>query len=209
MEGDIANMTNDQELLEQAQNMIRAEGKVVAETADQLGDSFVAAARMIANATGIVLTTGAGTSGTIARRMAHLFGTTGMHAFYVNSAEALHGPSAMTNDGDVLIAISKGGSSMEINQFASLARKRGAKVISLTWEPDSELAKLSDVVLIVRPDESGEGDGVLPFGSTLANGAVGDALCLVCKNLRGFDLGTMVETHPSGDTAARILRRSS
>ncbi len=199
-------MDNNQ-ILEQAQAMIRAEGKVVEEIADQLGDSFVEAARMIAQATGVVLTTGAGTSGTIARRMAHLFGTTGMHSFYVNSAEALHGPSAMTQPGDVLIAISKGGSSAEINQFASLARKRGAKVISLTWEPASALAQLSDVVLIVRPDESGEGDGVLPFGSTLANGAVGDALCLVSKNLRRFDLGTMIETHPSGDTAARIQEK--
>lgn len=195
---------DDSQILEQAQSMIRAEGKVVEEIADQLGDSFVAAARLVAGATGVVLTTGAGTSGTIARRMAHLFGTTGMHAFYVNSAEALHGPSAMTGPGDVLIAISKGGSSAEINQFVTLARRRGAKVISLTWEPESPLAQLSDVVLIVRPDESGEGDGVLPFGSTLANGAVGDALCLISKNLRGFDLGTMIETHPSGDTAARI-----
>lgn len=199
---------DDQQILEQAQDMIRAEGKVVEEIADQLGDSFVAAARLIAEATGVVLTTGAGTSGTMARRMAHLFATTGMHAFYVNSAEALHGPSAMAQPGDVLVAISKGGSSAEINQFAALARKRGAKVISLTWEPGSALAQLSDVTLIIRPDESGEGDGVLPFGSTLANGAVGDALCLASKNLRGFDLGTMIETHPSGDTAARIQQKS-
>ena len=195
---------NDQQILSQAQSMIHAEANVVGDIADQLGESFVLAARMIAESTGVVLTTGAGTSGTIAMRMAHLFGTTGMHSFFINSATALHGPSAMTAPGDVLIAISKGGSSAEINQFAALARKRGAKVISMTWEPESELARLSDVVLIIRPDESGEGDGVLPFGSTLANGAVGDALCLVSKNLRGFNLDTMIETHPSGDTAARI-----
>ncbi len=198
---------NDKEILQQAQSMIREEGSVVSDIADQLGESFIAAARIIADAPGVILTTGAGTSGTIAMRMAHLFGTTGMHAFFMNSATALHGPSAMTASGDVLIAISKGGSSAEINQFAMLAKKRGAKVISLTWEPESELAQLSDVVLIIRPDERGEGDSVLPFGSTLANGAVGDALCLISKNLRGFDLGTMVETHPSGDTAARILEK--
>ncbi len=195
---------NDQQILSQAQSMIHAEANVVGDIADQLGESFVLAARMIAESTGVVLTTGAGTSGTIAMRMAHLFGTTGMHSFFINSATALHGPSAMTAPGDVLIAISKGGSSAEINQFAALARKRGAKVISMTWEPESELARLSDVVMIIRPDESGEGDGVLPFGSTLANGAVGDALCLVSKNLRGFNLDTMIETHPSGETAARI-----
>jgi arabinose-5-phosphate isomerase len=199
-------MMDDQMLLQQAQRLIRAEGEVVAEIASQLGDTFVQAARMIAAATGVVMVTGAGTSGTMARRMAHLFATCGMHAFYVSSAEALHGPSAAATAGDVLIAISKAGKSAEINQFARVARNRGAQVISLTWEAESELAQLSDVVLVIRPDVRGEGDGVLPFGSTLANGAVGDALCLVTKQLRGFDLMTLVQTHPAGATSQLVKK---
>jgi arabinose-5-phosphate isomerase len=195
---------NDQKILERAQALIRAEGEVIAEIAAQLDKSFVQAARLIAESTGVVMVTGAGTSGTMARRMAHLFATCGLHAFYVSSAEALHGPSAATAEGDLLIAISKAGKSAEINHFARVARQRGAKVISLTWEPESELAQLSDVVLVIRPDVRGEGDGVLPFGSTLANGAVGDALCLAVKQLRGFDLKTLVQTHPSGGTSQLV-----
>jgi D-arabinose 5-phosphate isomerase GutQ len=194
-------MLDDQAILQQAQALIRAEGEVVAEIAAQLDDNFVQAARLIAAATGVVMVTGAGTSGTMARRMAHLFATCGIHAFYVSSAEALHGPSAAAAEGDVLIAISKAGKSAEINQFALVARSRGTKVIALTWEPASELAQTSDLVLVIRPDVRGEGEGVLPFGSTLANGAVGDALCLVTKQLRGFDLKTLVQTHPSGGTS--------
>lgn len=196
----------DQEILHKAQALIRAEGEVVAEVASQLGDSFVQAARLIASTSGVVMVTGAGTSGTMARRMAHLFATCGLHAFFVSSAEALHGPSASATTGDILIAISKGGKSAEINQFARVAHSRGAKVISLTWEPASELAQLSDIVLVIRPDVRGEGDGVLPFGSTLANGAVGDALCLVTKQLRGFDLATLVQTHPSGATSQLVKK---
>lgn len=198
---------DDQEILQQAQALVRAEGEVIAEVAAQLDDSFVQAARLIAETTGVIYVTGAGTSGAIARRMAHLFATCGMHAFYINSAEALHGPSASTAAGDLLIAISKAGKSAEINQFAGVARQRGAKVICLTWEPASELAQLSDVTLVVRPDVRGEGEGVLPFGSTLANGAVGDALCLIAKRLRGFDLKTLVQTHPSGGTAQLLQGR--
>ena len=194
-------MLDDQAILLQAQALIRAEGEVVAEIAAQLDDNFVEAARLIAATTGVVMVTGAGTSGTMARRMAHLFATCGMHAFYVSSAEALHGPSAAAAEGDVLIAISKAGKSAEINQFALVARSRGAKVIALTWEPTSELAQNSDIILVIRPDVRGEGEGVLPFGSTLANGAVGDALCLVTKQLRGFNLKTLVQTHPSGGTS--------
>jgi arabinose-5-phosphate isomerase len=199
----------DQEMLRQAQALIRAEGEVVAEIAAQLDAAFVRAARLIAAATGVIMVTGAGTSGAVARRMAHLFATVGLHAFYVSSAEALHGPSAAVAAGDLLIAISKAGKSAEINHFAHLARARGAQVISLTWEPTSDLARLSDVVLLIRPDARGEGEGVLPFGSTLANGAVGDALCLAAKQLRGFSLATLVQTHPAGGTSDLVRDRAS
>jgi D-arabinose 5-phosphate isomerase GutQ len=66
------------------------------------------------------------------------------------------------------------------------------------------LARLSDVVLVIRPGPKGEGEGVLPFGSSLATGAVGDALTLLAKRIRGFDLSTLTQTHPSGATAELV-----
>jgi D-arabinose 5-phosphate isomerase GutQ len=193
-------------ILQQAQTQIRAEGEVIMEVADQLGPTFVEAVLLVSQCTGVIMTTGSGTSGTIARRMAHLFATCGMHAFFTHPADALHGPSAGVAPGDVLIALSKAGKSAEINEFARVAKERGGKVICLTWEPESPLGKLSDVVLVIRPGVRGEGEGVLPFGSTLANGAVGDALCLAAKNLRGFDLATLTQTHPSGATADLVRK---
>lgn len=196
------------EILEQAKEMIRAEGQAVISVADQLGESFVQAVHLVSECKGRILVTGAGTSGTIARRTAHLLATCGMPAFFVHPADALHGPSAAVAEGDVLIALSKAGKSAEINQFATVTRQRGGKVISWTWEPESELAKLSDVVVLVRPDVAGEGEGVLPFGSSLANGAVGDAMTLVAKRIRGFDLAELTQTHPSGATAELVQGRT-
>lgn len=193
-------------ILQQAKAILRAEGEVITEVADQLGPTFVDAVRLVSECTGVIMTTGSGTSGTIARRMAHLFATCGMHAFFVHPADALHGPSASVAPGDVLIALSKAGKSAEINDFARVAKERGGHVICLTWEPESPLAKGSDVVLVVRTGTRGEGEGVLPFASTLANGAVGDALCLAAKNLRGFDLATLTQTHPSGATAELVRK---
>jgi arabinose-5-phosphate isomerase len=63
---------------------------------------------------------------------------------------------------------------------------------------------LSDVVVVIRPDVKGEGEGVLPFGSSLANGAVGDALCLVVRRLRNFELSELAQTHPAGATAQLV-----
>ena len=195
---------DNKEILEQAKAMIRAEGEVLIEVADQLDESFVEAVRLVSECPGKILITGAGTSGTIARRLGHLLATCGMSAFFVHPADALHGPSATVTEGDILIALSKAGKSAEINQFADVTRQRGGQVISWTWEPDSELAKLSDVVVIIRPGEKGEGEGVLPFGSSLANGAVGDALTLVAKRMRGFDLAQLTQTHPAGATSELV-----
>jgi len=195
---------NNNEILEQAKAMIRAEGEVIIKIADQLDDNFVEAVKLVSECSGCIYVTGAGTSGTIARRTAHLLSTCGMRAFYINSAEALHGPSAVVAEGDVVIVLSKAGKSAELNQFASVAKSRGGKVIAWTWEPDSPLGQLADVVVIIRPGPEGEGEGVLPFGSSLANGAVGDALTLVAKRMRGFDLATLVQTHPSGATSELV-----
>lgn len=192
---------NNQEILEQGRAMIRAEGGVITAIADQLDDNFVAAVKLVSECAGCVYVTGAGTSGTMARRSAHLLSTCGLRAFYISSAEALHGPSAAISPGDVLIVLSKAGKSAELNQFATVAKERGGKVIAWTWEPDSPLGQLADVVVVIRPGPEGEGEGVLPFGSSLANGAVGDALTLVVKRLRGFDLKTLVQTHPAGATS--------
>lgn len=193
-------------LLDQARSLLRAEGAAIEAVADQLGEPFLTAVALVSESTGVIMTTGSGTSGTIARRMAHLLATCGMHAFFVHPADALHGPSAAVAPGDVLIALSKAGKSAEINSFALVARQRGGKVISLTWKPDSELGSLSDVVLVQPSAVDAEGEGVLPFGSTLAAGALCDALCLAAKNLRGFDLATLTQTHPSGATAELVRK---
>ncbi len=193
-----------QEILALGQALVRAEGEVVAEVATQLGDAFVELALAVATCNGAIMVTGAGTSGATALRMSHLLATCGMKAFFVHSSDALHGASARVGEGDLLIALSKAGKSAEINGFAQVTRERGGKVAALTWEADSPLARLSDIVLVVRPDVRGEGEGVLPFGSTLANGAVGDAICLAAKQMRDFDLATLVQTHPAGATSELV-----
>lgn len=195
-----------QPIVDTAKTLLRAEARSIDAVADQLGGDFVAAVQLVAGCPGVIMTTGSGTSGTIARRMAHLLATCGMHAFFVHPADALHGPSAAVAPGDVLIALSKAGKSAEINHFAHVTHKRGGKVISLTWKPESELGALSDIVLTLPTAVEAEGEGVLPFGSTLAAGALCDALCLAAKTLRGFDLATLTQTHPSGATAELVRK---
>ncbi|MFN2112286.1 MAG: SIS domain-containing protein [Anaerolineales bacterium] len=192
----------DEGSLATARKLIRAEGQAVISAADGIGEPFLAALALLANCKKKVLVTAVGTSGTIARRLAHLLASgCGMSAFYFHPGEALHGPSAMVEEGDLLIAISKGGKSAELNQFLGIARERGGKVISLTSSPGSDMAAQSDIVLEVPVNPAAEDEGILPFGSTLTTAAIGDALTYLVRRMRGFDLGEMRQTHPSGATA--------
>lgn len=200
---------NDQDILTEAQRLVRAEGVAVTRVADQLGETFVKAVRLIATCTGRIYLTGAGTSGAVAYRTAHLLATCSVPAFYIPPGDALHGESAVVAPGDVLIALSKAGKSADINQFATIARQRGATVMCWTSNPNSELAQLSHVVIVLEVDPAAEGEGLLPFGSTLAHGALGDALTWLVKKLRGFDLATLADTHPLGGANAEARERKT
>lgn len=189
------------ERLREARAMIRAEAEAVARMADQLGDAFVQTVELVDECSGRIFVSGSGTSGTMARRMVHLLCSCGVAAFFMDPATSLHGPSAIIAPGDLVIALSKSGKSEDLNTFVSIARHRGAKVVGWTWAPESPLAQLSDHVVNVNSGVEGEGEGVFPFGSTLAVGAVGDALCLLARRERGIELEELTETHPSGGTA--------
>lgn len=193
---------NHDQILAEARALIRAEADVIASIAAQLDDSFIQAVRLVHECAGIVYVTGAGTSGAMAKRLSHLLATCGVRAFYITPGDALHGESALASADDVLIVLSKAGKSADINQFARIARERGAKVMCWTAEPASELAQISDLVVRLETDTSAEGEALLPFGSTLAHGAFGDALTLMVKRLRGFNLAELAHTHPLGGANA-------
>ncbi len=189
---------DDRDMIAAARALIRAEADAIAQIAERLDESFIAAVRLVADCRGKVIVTGAGTSGAVAQRLAHLLATCGVTAFCIPPGDALHGESAMLTAGDLLIVFSKAGKSSDINAFARIARERGAQVMTWTASPQSELAMLSDQVILIEVDARAEGDGLLPFGSTLATAAYGDALTLMVKTLRGFDLATLAQTHPLG-----------
>jgi len=193
--------------LEEARDLILAESRAIGQMAQRLGEPFVETVRTVTSCDGRVFLTGAGTSGTAARRLEHLLCSCGIAAFFMDPANALHGPSAVVSPGDVLLVLSKGGSSADVNDFVAVARGRGARIIGWTWHPESRLAALSDVVVNLRSGEGAEGEGVLPFGSSLVMSAVGDALCLLARRARGIDLKELEVTHPAGATAELVRDR--
>ena len=100
--------------------------------------------------------------------------------------------------------ISKGGHSAEINQFAEIARARGAKFIAQTENPESPLAQMCDAVYKVRVVGDVDPYGMVATGSSLVNGAAGDVLCVLSLELRGYTQDAFGQTHPGGAVGRKL-----
>lgn len=190
-------MKDRHELLRAAAAFIEQEGAAVARVASQIDGSLLDVADLIRAASGKVIVTGSGTSGTIARRLAHLLSVTGTPALYQNPGDGLHGSLGVATAGDVVIAISKGGESSELVDFVERTKDRGAKGVVITADRDSSLARAADAVVVVDSDGADPG-GIIAMGSTLATAAWGDALAILLMDEGGYTWEKVLHSHPGG-----------
>jgi len=195
---------NDNEILQLGKDTIKTEVQGILALVDQLDESFIQAVKLLLNCQGHVLVSGSGTSNAVARRMAHLMTVCGTPALLIDAGDSPHGGAAAVTEKDVLIALSKGGTTKELVFLASIARDRGAKIIAITENPESELGRLSDVVLKVAAPEDGDPFGMIATGSSLMNCALGDALCVTLLKLRGYTLEQFGATHPGGAVGEKL-----
>jgi arabinose-5-phosphate isomerase len=201
-------MTSPEEIKQLARMTIQREAASVEGLLDQIDDRLVEVTTRLLKCNGHVLVCGAGTSNPIAARLAHLLSCCGTPALFIHPGDSQHGLGGAVTERDVLIAISKGGETAEVNFLASLARKHGACVIALTQEADSALGRLSDVVLCCKALPDVDPYGMIATGSSLTTAALGDALCVVMLRLRNYGEQEFGETHPGGAVGQR-LRGSS
>ena len=194
----------EKEVLNKAKEVIQMESEGILCLLDQLDNRFVEAANLLLKCDGHVLVTGSGTSHAVARRLAHLLSCCGTPALLIDSGDSQHGLSGAVTKRDVLIALSKGGQTTEVTNLARVAKSRGAKLISITERPASELGALSDVVLQVIAPPDVDPYGVVATGSSLINSALGDALCVVLLHMRGYSLEQFGETHPGGAVGKKL-----
>jgi arabinose-5-phosphate isomerase len=195
--------------LETVRRVVQAEAQAVRRLADQLDEQILPVLDLLSMCSGHVLVTGAGTSHAMAQRLAHLMCCCGTPALAIDAGDGLHGGSGAITSRDVLYVISKGGRSVEVNQLAGIAKARGAKVIAQTENPDSPLAAICDAVLIVRAPPDIDPHGMIALGSSLVNGAAGDALCAALLQINRYGVEDFGTTHPRGAVGQRLSERSA
>ena len=195
--------------LELARRVLDIEADAIRSLRDRIDGSFLAALELILASNGRVVVSGIGKSGHIARKLASTLASTGTAAFFVHAAEAGHGDLGMVLPEDVFICISHSGESAELVSIVPMVKRQGAKLIAITGQPDSTLAREADVHLDARVAQEACPLNLAPTASTTAALALGDALAVVLLDARGFSEADFARSHPGGALGRKLLTHVS
>ncbi len=191
--------------LDAADRAMAVEARAIARTRIAVRDALPHAIDLLRSARGRVIVSGLGKSGHIGAKMAATLASTGTPAFFVHSAEALHGDSGMATADDVAILISYSGETAEVCQFGRMLKDIGTRLIAMTGVPESSLAKLADVSLSIAVEHEADPLDLAPTASTASTLAVGDALAAALMTWSGFSPSDFARRHPGGSLGRQLL----
>ncbi len=183
----------------------RSRPRPISDLIGRLDQRFAQAVELILNCRGRVVVSGIGKSGHIARKIASTLASTGTPAFFVHPAEASHGDLGMVARDDVFIALSNSGESAELLAIVPLLKRQGAKLIAMTGNPQSTLAREADVHLYAGAEKEACPLNLAPTASTTAALALGDALAVALMQAKGFTRDEFAASHPGGALGRKLL----
>lgn len=193
-----------------AKRVLKTEADAILGLARRLDKNFSKAIDLILNSSasggGKVVITGMGKSGLICKKIAATFASTGTPAFFLHPAEGVHGDLGMLMKGDVVIAVSNSGETEEIIRILPLIKRMGVKLIAMTGDLKSNLAKAGDVVIDIAVKEEACPLGLAPTASTTAALSMGDALAVALLEKKGFKERDFALLHPAGSLGKRLLK---
>lgn len=190
-----------------AKNVIDIEKQAIAELEQFINESFVYACQMMFDCTGRVIVIGMGKSGHIGGKIAATLASTGTPSFFVHPGEASHGDLGMVTAEDVVLTISNSGETGEVLAIVPVIKRIGAKLIAMTGNPDSSLAKCADTHVCIKVSQEACPLGLAPTSSTTATLVMGDAIAVALLNARGFTADDFALSHPGGSLGKRLLLR--
>jgi len=185
--------------------VIQTEADAVAALASRIDGRFVQACAYMLACQGRIIVTGMGKSGHIGNKIAATLASTGSPAFFVHPGEASHGDLGMITPNDVVLALSNSGETVELLTIIPIIKRLGVPLIALTGNPESSLARESDVSLDVSVRQEACPLGLAPTSSTTAVLAMGDALAVALLEVRGFTAEDFALSHPGGSLGRRLL----
>ena len=192
-------------LLTLARQVLDIEADALRVMSSRLDTGFADAVALMLACTGRVVVSGMGKSGHVGGKIAATLASTGTPAFFMHPGEASHGDLGMIAPNDVVLALSNSGESSEIVCIVPLIKRRGAKLVAMTGNPNSTLAREADAHLHAGVDKEACPLNLAPTASTTAALAMGDALAVALLDARGFSADDFARTHPGGSLGRRLL----
>src|SRR5438067_4493894 len=199
--------TEPGDLVERGRRVLALEADAIGRVAQRLGPAFAAAVRLLAAGSGRVIVSGVGKSGLIARKIAATFTSTGTPASFLHPIDSLHGDLGIVGQHDVAILLSRSGASDELFGLVSQLKRQGVRLVAITGDLDSALARQADVVLDSSVAEEACPETLAPTASTAAALALGDALAVTLLEEKGFRREDFAALHPGGALGRNLLLR--
>ena len=194
----------ERELIDYGTAVVGAEVAALSRLA--LGASFAKAVAWILACQGRVVVTGMGKSGFIAQKISATLASTGTPSHFLHPADAAHGDLGRVAREDVVLALSNSGETEEIVRLLPALEKIGARIIAITRDEASPLARAADLVVALGDIEEACPMGLAPTASTVALLALGDALAMTVLKNRPFDREAYAFYHPGGKLGRGLVK---
>lgn len=191
-------------ILDDAKEVLELEAQGILNLIPKLGPEFEKAVEAIYQLKGRVILTGIGKSGIVARKIEATLNGTGTPSLFLHPAEAMHGDLGTVTSKDIVLAISNSGETGELTLLLPSIKQIGARVISFVGNPESSLAKQSDLAIDVGVEKEACPLGLAPTTSTTAALAMGDALAVALIKRRQFNHQDFKRFHPGGNLGERL-----
>lgn len=207
---DVTPIVVDASLIGSVQRTLSEQGQALSRLSQQLDAAqYATALKMMLECKGHVILSGMGKSGHVGRKMSATMASTGTPSFFIHPAEAFHGDLGMITPYDLLILISASGETDEILKLIPSLKNFGNRIVAITNNGQSTLAKHADAVLELHMDSEACPNNLAPTTSTTLTMAIGDALAIALMEKRQFRSDDFARYHPGGSLGRRLLTRVS
>lgn len=197
-------MLDKNKILEDAKATLLIEAKALEGLLKQLNEDFSSAVELIHLNKGRLVVTGIGKSAVIAMKIVASMNSTGTPAVFMHAADAIHGDLGIVQPDDIVLCLSKSGTSPEIKDLVPHIKHRKNKLISITANKEGYLAQESDFVLLTDVEKEACPNNLAPTASTTAQMAMGDALAVCLLKLKKFNANDFAKHHPGGALGKKL-----
>ena len=152
-----------------------------------------------------IIASGLGKNVPICEKFEGMMLSLGMEAQFLHTNSAVHGDMGMVKPGDLVIILTKSGSTEESVYLVNLLQKReGVKLWLLTCREESVLAGMMENKLVIPLAHEGDLWNIVPNNSSTLNLIVLQTLAMQLAKRMGITLDQFKVNHPGGAIGAKL-----